>query len=65
MIRTLSCILTQNDINDIPFFDVELPYELALKIFQFLDRRDLGRCAQVEMEKEYFIHVCRLVAILF
>ncbi|XP_076127189.1 F-box/WD repeat-containing protein 8 [Alosa pseudoharengus] len=36
-----------NDTNDIPFFDVELPYELALKIFQFLDRRDLGRCAQV------------------
>ncbi|XP_041084096.1 F-box/WD repeat-containing protein 8-like [Polyodon spathula] len=36
-----------NEINDIPFFDVELPYELALKIFQYLDRRELGRCAQV------------------
>ncbi|XP_030647653.1 F-box/WD repeat-containing protein 8 [Chanos chanos] len=36
-----------NDINDIPFFDVELPYELALKIFRLLDRIDLGRCAQV------------------
>uniref|UniRef100_A0AAY5ELV7 F-box/WD repeat-containing protein 8 n=1 Tax=Electrophorus electricus TaxID=8005 RepID=A0AAY5ELV7_ELEEL len=36
-----------NEINDIPFFDVELPYELALKIFQFLSKRDLGRCAQV------------------
>ncbi|XP_058850314.1 F-box/WD repeat-containing protein 8-like isoform X2 [Acipenser ruthenus] len=38
---------TLNEINDIPFFDVELPYELALKIFQYLDRRELGRCAQV------------------
>lgn len=36
-----------NEINDIPFFDVELPYELALKIFQYLSRAELGRCAQV------------------
>ncbi|KAG9262005.1 F-box/WD repeat-containing protein 8 [Astyanax mexicanus] len=36
-----------NETTDIPFFDVELPYELALKIFQFLSRTDLGRCAQV------------------
>ncbi|XP_028314097.1 F-box/WD repeat-containing protein 8 [Gouania willdenowi] len=36
-----------NEVNDIPFFDIELPYELALKIFQYLDRTDLGRCAQV------------------
>ncbi|KAJ8263405.1 hypothetical protein COCON_G00158620 [Conger conger] len=36
-----------NEINDIPFFDVELPYELALKIFQHLARAELGRCAQV------------------
>ncbi|KAA0716853.1 F-box/WD repeat-containing protein 8 F-box and WD-40 domain-containing protein 8 [Triplophysa tibetana] len=36
-----------NELNDIPFFDVELPYELALKIFQFLSRTDLSRCAQV------------------
>ncbi|KAL7836876.1 hypothetical protein AOLI_G00281600 [Acnodon oligacanthus] len=36
-----------NETNDIPFFDVELPYELALKIFQFLSKSDLGRCAQV------------------
>ncbi|KAL0194012.1 hypothetical protein M9458_012308, partial [Cirrhinus mrigala] len=35
-----------NEVNDIPFFDVELPYELALKIFHFLGRTDLGRCAQ-------------------
>ncbi|KAJ8286027.1 hypothetical protein GJAV_G00033680 [Gymnothorax javanicus] len=36
-----------NEINEIPFFDVELPYELALKIFQYLGRAELGRCAQV------------------
>ncbi|XP_019394901.1 PREDICTED: F-box/WD repeat-containing protein 8 [Crocodylus porosus] len=36
-----------NEINEIPFFDVQLPYELALKIFQYLGRIELGRCAQV------------------
>lgn len=36
-----------NEANEIPFFDIELPYELALKIFQFLSKADLGRCAQV------------------
>ncbi|XP_073322471.1 F-box/WD repeat-containing protein 8 [Pagrus major] len=36
-----------NEVNDIPFFDVELPYELALNIFQYLNCTELGRCAQV------------------
>ncbi|TDH13074.1 hypothetical protein EPR50_G00054100 [Perca flavescens] len=36
-----------NEVNDIPFFDIELPYELALKIFQYLNSTELGRCAQV------------------
>ncbi|XP_030271578.1 F-box/WD repeat-containing protein 8 [Sparus aurata] len=36
-----------NEVNDIPFFDIELPYELALKIFQYLGLTELGRCAQV------------------
>ncbi|XP_061134889.1 F-box/WD repeat-containing protein 8 [Syngnathus typhle] len=40
-------ILDLNEANDIPFFDVDLPYELALKIFQYLNRSELGRCAQV------------------
>ncbi|XP_042299769.1 F-box/WD repeat-containing protein 8-like, partial [Sceloporus undulatus] len=35
-----------NEINEVPFFDIQLPYELALKIFQFLGRTELGRCAQ-------------------
>lgn len=41
----------QNEVNDIPFFDVELPYELALKIFQYLNCAELGRCAQVSCKK--------------
>nr|XP_048677368.1 F-box/WD repeat-containing protein 8 isoform X3 [Caretta caretta] len=36
-----------NEINEVPFFDIQLPYELALKIFQYLGRTELGRCAQV------------------
>lgn len=36
-----------NEVNDIPFFDIDLPYELALKIFQYLNYKELGRCAQV------------------
>ncbi|XP_039626897.1 F-box/WD repeat-containing protein 8 [Polypterus senegalus] len=36
-----------NEINEIPFFDMDLPYELALKIFQHLNTTELGRCAQV------------------
>lgn len=44
----LFCVL-QNEVNDIPFFDIELPYELALKIFQHLNRTELGRCAQVSL----------------
>jgi hypothetical protein len=31
----------------VPFFDLQLPYELAINIFQYLDRKELGRCAQV------------------
>ncbi|XP_072921570.1 F-box/WD repeat-containing protein 8 [Hemitrygon akajei] len=36
-----------NEINEIPFFDIDLPYELALRIFEYLGRTELGRCAQV------------------
>ncbi|XP_072289641.1 F-box/WD repeat-containing protein 8 [Eucyclogobius newberryi] len=36
-----------NEVNDIPFFDRDLPYELALHIFQYLNCLELGRCAQV------------------
>ncbi|CAB1322321.1 unnamed protein product, partial [Coregonus sp. 'balchen'] len=31
-----------NEINYTPFFDVESPYELALNIFQYLSRTELG-----------------------
>ena len=37
----------QNEMDDVPFFDIQQPYELAINIFQYLDRKDLGRCAQV------------------
>ncbi|XP_012365494.2 F-box/WD repeat-containing protein 8 isoform X2 [Nomascus leucogenys] len=37
----------ENEMNDVPFFDIQLPYELAINIFQYLDRKELGRCAQV------------------
>uniref|UniRef100_A0A4W3HU14 F-box and WD repeat domain containing 8 n=1 Tax=Callorhinchus milii TaxID=7868 RepID=A0A4W3HU14_CALMI len=36
-----------NEINEIPFFDIDLPYELALRIFADLGKTELGRCAQV------------------
>ncbi|XP_076305127.1 F-box/WD repeat-containing protein 8-like [Tachypleus tridentatus] len=36
-----------NDINDIPFFDITLPKEVAIKIFQCLGIEDLCSCAQV------------------
>ncbi|XP_007189717.2 F-box/WD repeat-containing protein 8 [Balaenoptera acutorostrata] len=36
-----------NEMDDVPFFDIQLPYELAINIFQYLDRKELGRCAQV------------------
>lgn len=36
-----------DEINEIPFFDISLPREIALKIFFHLDVTDLCRCAQV------------------
>ncbi|XP_023217830.1 F-box/WD repeat-containing protein 8-like, partial [Centruroides sculpturatus] len=36
-----------DEINEIPFFDISLPREIALKIFFHLDVVDLCRCAQV------------------
>ena len=36
--------------DDVPFFDIQLPYELAINIFQYLNRRELGRCAQVSCQ---------------
>ncbi|XP_070572630.1 F-box/WD repeat-containing protein 8-like isoform X2 [Ptychodera flava] len=36
-----------DEINEIPFFDIELPRELAMKIFENLNMQDLLSCAQV------------------
>ncbi|XP_053555726.1 F-box/WD repeat-containing protein 8-like [Bombina bombina] len=44
LVDQLICDL--NDINEIPFFDIQLPYEIALQIFQYLGMTELGRCAQ-------------------
>uniref|UniRef100_A0A8B9YXT7 F-box/WD repeat-containing protein 8 n=1 Tax=Buteo japonicus TaxID=224669 RepID=A0A8B9YXT7_9AVES len=45
--KLFSLFSFQNEINEVPFFDIQLPYELALKIFQYLGKTELGRCAQV------------------
>ena len=37
----------QDEINTVPFFDVELPREIALQIFSYLSLKDLCSCAQV------------------
>lgn len=37
----------QNEINTIPFFDIQLPKEIAVVIFGFLDMGDLCNCAMV------------------
>ncbi|XP_022341648.2 F-box/WD repeat-containing protein 8-like [Crassostrea virginica] len=36
-----------DEINEIPFFDISIPREVAVKIFQHLSMLDLCRCAQV------------------
>lgn len=36
-----------DEINEIPFFDISVPREVAVKIFQHLSMLDLCRCAQV------------------
>jgi len=37
----------QNELDDVPFFDVSLPREIAVKIFGFLEMKDLCSCSQV------------------
>ena len=44
---TIKIVSFQDEINEIPFFDIELPRELALKIFRHLDVAELCHCAQV------------------
>nr|XP_006823062.1 PREDICTED: F-box/WD repeat-containing protein 8-like [Saccoglossus kowalevskii] len=38
-----------NEINEIPFFDIALPRELAMKIFEHFEMSDLLSCAQVSV----------------
>lgn len=37
----------QNELNTIPFFDVQLPREIAIAIFRYLNVKDLCTCARV------------------
>ncbi|XP_018409782.1 PREDICTED: F-box/WD repeat-containing protein 8 [Nanorana parkeri] len=60
-----------NDINEIPFFDIQLPYEIALKIFHYLGKQELGRCAQVSKawkvlaeDEILWYHVCQMEGFL-
>ena len=57
-------LVLQEEINEIPFFDHELPRELALKIFQHLDIKDLCNCSQVSTASMLIIHTrgtCNLI----
>ncbi|KAL5016121.1 hypothetical protein ScPMuIL_005710 [Solemya velum] len=42
-----------NEINEIPFFDISIPKEVAVKIFQNLDVQDLCNCAKVSKSWKY------------
>jgi hypothetical protein len=46
-VADLSATLPQNEITEVPFFDVKLPKEVGIKVFSFLDYRDLCHCSQV------------------
>ena len=43
-------LISQDDINEIPFFDTTVPREVAMKIFQHLDMKSLCMCSQVRRE---------------
>ena len=47
----------QDDTNTVPFFDVELPKEITIKIFGHLNATDLGRCAQVGISQVWCVCV--------
>ncbi|CAH1802157.1 unnamed protein product [Owenia fusiformis] len=36
-----------DEINEIPFFDIQIPREVAVSMFKYLEPKDLCRCAQV------------------
>ncbi|KAJ8312956.1 hypothetical protein KUTeg_010329 [Tegillarca granosa] len=45
--KGLNCKVSRDEINEIPFFEIKLAREIAIKIFQYLDIRDLCSCSQV------------------
>ena len=54
------CLCLQDEINTVPFFDVQLPRELALIIFGHLGMQDLGRCAVVSESLSLLLRSCTL-----
>ena len=53
------CILFQDEITAIPFFDISIPKEVAVNIFKHLNLKDLCHCAQVDIliESAHFSYV--------
>lgn len=43
-----------DEITEIPFFDIKIPREVAVKIFQHLDVKDLCNCSQVFFYENIF-----------
>ena len=40
-------LIFQDEVTEIPFFDTSLPREVGIKVFSYLEHRDLCHCAQV------------------
>ena len=63
---TLSIVLVlylQEEINEIPFFDLELPREIGIRIFRHLSPSDLCRCSLVSfLDGLVTGHSCMLFA---
>ena len=52
-------IVYQDEINSIPFFDVQLPREIAILIFSYLDMKDLCNCSlvsSVQSQTSYLVY---------
>ena len=50
-------LISKNEINSIPFFDVQLPREIAIVIFGFLDMHDLCTCSLVSYNLSCLVHM--------
>ena len=55
----------QNEINEIPFFELDVPREVAIRIFHFLDTVQLCRCSQVSDNVPVYSPKCLYSGILY